>query len=48
MLGPAIDWLLHAKDSLSNAVLSVPVTIFVTVGVIFFVALFLFAFKNKD
>lgn len=48
MLGPAIDWLLHAKDSLSNAVLSVPITIFATLGIIFFIAMFFFAFKKKD
>ena len=48
MLGYAFTWLTQAKDSVANFFLGVPVTIFVTLGIIFFIAIFLFAFKKKD
>jgi hypothetical protein len=48
MFGYAFNWLTQAKDSVSNFFLGVPVTIFVTLGIIFFIAIFFFSFKKKD
>ncbi len=48
MLGYAFTWLTQAKDSVANFFIGVPVTILVTIGIIFFIAIFFFAFKKKD
>ena len=47
MLAYVVSLLTQAKEGISNMALSIPVTIFITVGIIVLIGILFFAFKKN-